>query len=221
MLHYGKGPEWGGCVRHALLVQGGWEGHQPLAVAELLASLLREEGVATHISDTLDSFCDESLMAKVDLIVPVWTMGTITSEQLQPLLAAVHRGVGLAGCHGGLGDAFRGEPEFQYMVGGQWVAHPGNDGVTYDVDIVNPAHPLTDGMEGFSVCSEQYYMHVDPDIEVLATTTFFNRVRMPVAWTKTYGSGRVFYCSLGHQAHIVAMPPVSLMMRRGMVWATK
>jgi len=208
-------------VRHALLVQGGWEGHQPLAVAELLASLLREEGVATHISDTLDSFCDESLMAKVDLIVPVWTMGTITSEQLQPLLAAVHRGVGLAGCHGGLGDAFRGEPEFQYMVGGQWVAHPGNDGVTYDVDIVNPAHPLTDGMEGFSVCSEQYYMHVDPDIEVLATTTFFNRVRMPVAWTKTYGSGRVFYCSLGHQAHIVAMPPVSLMMRRGMVWATK
>lgn len=208
-------------MRHALLVQGGWEGHEPLAVADLLSSLLREEGFTTHMSDTLDSFCDESLMARLDLIVPVWTMGTITSEQLQPLLAAVQRGVGLAGCHGGLGDAFRGEPEFQYMVGGQWVAHPGNDGVTYEVDIVNSAHPLTHGMDSFTVCSEQYYMHVDPGIEVLATTTFFGRVRMPVAWTKTYGSGRVFYCSLGHQANIVAMPPVSLMMRRGMVWAAK
>jgi type 1 glutamine amidotransferase len=43
-------------------MQGGWEGHEPLVVADLLANLLREEGFITHIFDTLDSFCDESLM---------------------------------------------------------------------------------------------------------------------------------------------------------------
>ena len=42
---------------------------------------------------------------------------------------------------------------------------------------------------------------------------------MPVVWTKTYGAGRVFYSSLGHQANIVALPQVLTMMARGMRWA--
>lgn len=208
-------------MRQALIVQGGWDGHQPQEVAEILAALLRNEEFSVEISDTLDRLCDEEKLCTLDLIVPVWTMGQISPEQLNPLLHAVQSGVGIAGCHGGLGDSFRNEPEFQYMVGGQWVAHPGNDGVRYQVQIVDRNHPLTAGMNDFAVCSEQYYMHVDPAIDVLATTTFRDSIHMPVAWTKTYGAGRVYYCSLGHQANIVAMPEVSMLMQRGMAWAAK
>ncbi|MGZ9583647.1 ThuA domain-containing protein [Paenibacillus marinisediminis] len=207
--------------KHALIVQGGWDGHQPQEVAELLAGVLQEEGFEVHISNTLDSFKTEDL-SSMNLIVPCWTMGEIASDQLEPLLRAVHEhGVGIAGCHGGMGDSFRKETEYQYMVGGQWVAHPGNDGVVYQVHIKDHEHEITAGMQDFTVVSEQYYMHVDPAIHVLADTVFHGHVHMPVAWTKQYGAGKVFYCSLGHQADIVAMPETLGMMRRGMKWAAK
>lgn len=207
-------------MKRALIVQGGWQGHQPKEVADILAGLLCEEGFDTEISDTLDSFLDEEKVAALDLIVPCWTMGTITKEQLTPLLGAVRSGCGIAGLHGGMGDAFRNETEFQYMVGGQWVAHPGNDGVHYTVRIKDKDHPLMAGLEDFEVVSEKYYMHVDPANRVLAVTDFGD-VEMPVVWTKSYGEGRVFYCSLGHQTDIVAMPEVMTIMRRGMVWAAR
>ncbi|WP_409346056.1 ThuA domain-containing protein [Paenibacillus sp. MBLB4367] len=152
-------------------------------------------------------------------------MGTITREQLGGLLKAVKSGVGIAGCHGGMADSFRNETEFQFMVGGQWVAHPGNNGTRYTVNLGD--HPLVAGIGDFEVVSEKYYMHVDPAIDVYATTTFEGfgpdgqDVVMPVIWTKKYGEGRVFYCSLGHDADVVSMPQVLTIMRRGMVWASK
>jgi len=212
-------------MRKALIVWGGWEGHQPEEVAKLLGGLLTEEGFEVELSDTLDSFKDSEKLGSLSLLVPVWTMGSIMKEQLHPLLEAVRGGLGIAGCHGGMGDAFRNETEYQFMVGGQWVAHPGNDGVRYTVNLNE--HPLTEGIGDFEVCTEQYYMHVDPAVEVHATTTFAAYgpngadVRMPVVWTKTYGLGKVYYCSLGHQAEIVRLPQVSELMRRGMVWAAQ
>jgi len=92
------------------------------------------------------------------------------------------------------------------------------------VHIVNPNHPLTRGMHDFKVTSEQYYMHVDPIIEVLATTIFpdYGSVVMPVAWTKTYGQGRVFYSSLGHVAQVFDQNPQILqLMTNGMIWAAQ
>ncbi|TYP79806.1 ThuA domain-containing protein [Paenibacillus methanolicus] len=207
-------------MRNALIVWGGWDGHQPKEVGEIFADLLRKESFDVTVSDSLDAFADAELMAKQDLIVPVWTMGTITKEQLKPLLDAVNGGCGIAGCHGGMGDSFRNEVEFQHMVGGQWVAHPGNDGVRYMVNMVSEDEPLTAGIGDFEVCSEQYYMHVDPAIKVHATTSFGD-VKMPVVWTKTWGSGRVYYNSLGHQADIVAMPQTLELMRRGFLWAAR
>lgn len=205
----------------ALIVWGGWDGHQPEEVAGLLGKVLREERYDVEISNTLDSLADADKLATIDLIVPVWTMGTITEQQLAPFLHAVKEGgTGVAGCHGGMADAFRSETEYQYMVGGQWVAHPGNDGVTYEVNMTDANDPLTEGIGNFTVVSEQYYMHVDPAIRVHATTNF-GEVKMPVVWTKTYGTGRVYYCTLGHQADIVAMPQTLELMRRGMLWATR
>jgi type 1 glutamine amidotransferase len=207
--------------KQAFIVWGGWDGHQPEEVAGIFAGLLREEGFGVEVSDTLDSFKDAERLAGVDLIVPVWTMGKIESDQLEPLIAAVKEGgTGIAGCHGGMGDSFRNEVEYQYMVGGQWVAHPGNDGVTYTVRIKDRGHLLTEDMDDFVVVSEKYYMHVDPAINVHAVTDFGD-VEMPVVWTKTYGAGKVYYNSLGHQANIVRMPETLELMRRGLLWATR
>ena len=208
-------------MKRALIVWGGWHGHEPEEVAGILGGLLRDVNYEVEISDTLDIFLDEEKLERVDLIIPIWTMGTIEKEQLQPLLHAVKEGgTGIAGCHGGMIDSFRNEVEYQYMVGGQWVAHPGNDGVTYEVNMVSSTHPLTQGIEDFMVVSEKYYVHVDPTIQVHATTSFAD-VKMPVVWTKHYGKGKVYHCTLGHVANIVRMPQVLELMKRGMVWATR
>ncbi len=212
----------------ALVVYGGWDGHQPKEVAAIYTSMLERNGFAVTVSDTLDAYATEDL-STYRLIVPIWTMGTITPEQLNPLLAAVKGGVGLAGCHGGMCDSFRAETEYQFMTGGQWVSHPGDNGVTYTVDIRVPDHFITSGSPNtFTVVSEQYYMHVDPAVHVLATTRFpvadgphvrNGVVDMPVVWTKWYGDGRVSYNGLGHDTTVVSQPEVLRLLERGCLWA--
>jgi hypothetical protein len=204
----------------ALIVQGGWQGHEPKQVAEILAGKLRENKFQVEIFDTLDALKDQAKLEALDLIVPLWTMGKIEGAQLQPLLAAVRSGVGLGGVHGGMCDAFRDQTEYQFMCGGQWVAHPGGAGVTYAVRITDVPSPITLGIKEFTVTSEQYYMHVDPAVTVLATT-HFGDVVMPVVWTKTYGKGRVFYCSIGHNAAAVRQPEVLTLVTRGLLWAAE
>jgi len=205
----------------ALIVYGGWQGHEPEQVARILAGALTEHGVAVELSDSLDALCDEQKLLDLDLIVPEWTMGTIEKEQLHPLLRAVEQGVGLAGLHGGMGDSFRNETDYQFMVGGQWVAHPGGV-IDYRVHIVDHADPITAGLDHFDMHSEQYYMHVDPSNHVLATTTFeCNGCTMPVAWKRMFGQGRVFYSSLGHVAKDLDVPQALIIMTRGMLWVAK
>jgi len=207
----------------ALIIQGGWDGHAPRAFAEAYEEMLRDEGFSVEIASSLDVLRDE--LHGLSLIVPIWTMGTISEEQLRGLLDAVAGRVGLAGFHGGAGDAFRGAPEYQWMVGGQFVAHP--DGIKdYEVTIVDRESPITRGLADFRVTSEQYYMHVDPSNHVLATTVFHPEtapwaegVVMPVAWTRRWGAGAVFYCSIGHAVTELDVPEVRTMQRRGMLWA--
>ncbi len=205
-------------MKKALIVQGGWDGHKPKEISDILAGQLRKNDFEVTISDTLDAYRDLTL-TDFNLIVPNWTMGTIKPEQLKPVLAAVESGVGLAGLHGGMCDSFRNETEWQYMTGGQWVAHPGNDGAHYSVHFDGAKSPITEGLPDFEVTTEQYYMHVDPANTVLATTRF-GSVVMPVVWTKSWGKGRVFYSSLGHRPDVVAMEPVITLMTRGMLWAS-
>jgi len=214
--------------RKALIVWGGWDGHQPREVAEIFRDVLTKENFDVEMSDTLDAFLGAEKLRRLSLIVPVWTMGKITNEQVKPVLEAVQGGVGIAGCHGGMCDSFRENTEWQFMTGGQWVAHPGNDGVKYRVKIGPAKNPITEGMADFEVSSEQYYMHVDPAVKILATTRFptadgphvgNGQVDMPVVWTKMFGKGRVYYNSLGHQANIVSIPAVLELMRRGFLWA--
>ncbi|MBN8526863.1 MAG: ThuA domain-containing protein, partial [Planctomycetes bacterium] len=206
---------------------GGWEGHQPKQCVDLFAPLLREQGYELTITDSLDIYLDQPFMRSLDLVVPVWTMSTITKEQEQGLLGAVAGGVGIAGWHGGMADSFRNNPEYQFMVGGQWVAHPGNI-IDYTVNITDRGDPIMHGLSDFRMHSEQYYMHVDPAVQVLATTTFtgehapwIDGVVMPVVWKKRWGAGRVFYSSLGHVASDFEVPEAREITCRGMLWASR
>ncbi|QYM80382.1 ThuA domain-containing protein [Horticoccus luteus] len=216
-------------MKKALIFQGGWDGHQPRQCADLFATKLTERGFAVEVADSLTVLNDAERLRELSLIVPLWTCGTLTAEQETNLVAAVEKGgVGLGGFHGGMGDAFRGAISYQWMVGGQFLAHPDNV-KDYTINIVRPDDPITRGIPDFKVRSEQYYMLVDPRNEVLATTThqsvsatWTNGVVMPFVWKKPHGAGRVFYAAMGHQlAEFHDHPEQLEITLRGMVWAAR
>lgn len=218
-------------MKKALIFQGGWDGHEPQLTSARFARLLRKNGFEVDIEDNLECLDDLDRLMSLDLIVACWTMGTIDHKYVQNISKAVASGVGLAGCHGGMCDSFREDTEWQFITGGQWISHPGGDGVRYTVNIRHGSSPIIEGLEDFDVCSEHYYLHVDPAIEVLATTRFpvvtyyhiSNKpVDMPVVWTKYWGNGRVFYTSLGHHDDVFdKAPSANILMERGMLWAAE
>lgn len=213
-------------MREAMIVWGGWDGHDPEECAAIYRRWLHEDGFSVRVETDSEAFADPAIHS-LSLIVPVFTMSTISKPAAVNLAKAVESGVGLAGHHGGMGDAFRDAVDYQFIVGGQWVAHPG-DIIDYRVNITKPEDPIMQGLTDFDYTSEQYYMHVDPANEVLATTTFSGEhaywtkgVVMPVAWKRQYGQGRVFYCALGHKASEFELPEMATMIRRGMNWAAR
>ena len=213
-------------MKKALIVWGGWAGHEPEQCADIIRDFLQEDGFSVELSNTTTAFADPAIR-DLSLIVPIFTMSKIAKEEIANLYAAIEGGVGLAGYHGGMGDAFRECVEYQFMVGGQWVAHPGNI-IDYTVDVTRPDDPVMEGIASFPYQSEQYYMHVDPSNEVLATTTFSGEhawwikgVTIPVVWKRKHGDGRVFYSSLGHQAKEFEVPEMRTILRRGMNWAAR
>ena len=212
--------------KSALIVWGGWEGHTPERSARLVGELLAGHGFEVAIEATTEAFADAALGA-FDLIVPAITMSRIEREELTNLLAAVRAGTGIAGFHGLMCDTFRNEPDYQFMTGGQWVAHPGNI-IDYTVNVTRPDDPVMSGIGDFPYRSEQYYMHFDPSVEVLATTTFkgdiFDEIEgvvMPVVWKRRFGKGRVFYSSLGHVAEEFQVPQMRTILERGALWAAR
>lgn len=214
-------------IKNILMFWGGWEGHQPKACVDCFAPSLEESGHAVFIEDSLDALNDPVRLRSFDLIVPCWTMGVLTPEQESNLCKAVEEGAGIGGWHGGMGDAFRDSTQYQFMVGGQFAAHPGNI-LDYDVRITAQDHPIVTGIPGFRMHSEQYYLHVDPSNNVLAETTFsgdhcpwIDGCVMPVAWTRVYGKGRVFYSALGHAPEDFDVPECFEMTRRGLLWAIR
>lgn len=218
-------------MKKAIVVQGGWDGHEPKLVSARFAGILEKEGFSVEIFDSLDCFANLEKLMELDLIVSCWTMGEINREYTMNVAKAIGAGVGLAGCHGGMCDSFRQDTEWQFITGGQWVSHPGGDGIEYIVNITSSSNPITRGITDFPVKSEHYYLHIDPAVEVLATTRFpivpyyhiSNKpVDMPVAWTKMWGNGRVFYNSLGHHDDVFDnSPSAQEIMRRGMLWAAE
>jgi type 1 glutamine amidotransferase len=212
--------------RSALILWGGWEGHQPEQCAKIVQSMLAEDGFQVTKENDLQILV-KSEPGKFDLIVPIISMGSITEEQGKALTSAVEGGTGLAGFHGGMADSFRHNTHYQFMTGGQFVAHPGNI-INYRVNIVDRSDPITAGLDDFDYWSEQYYMHVDPNNHVLATTTFSGEhafwvagAKMPVVWKRQHGNGKVFFSALGHVASEFSVKEMRTILQRGMLWAAR
>lgn len=210
----------------ALIVWGGWEGHTPERSANIIKNSLEGEGFHITMETETEVFSDPNL-GDFDLIIPAITMSIIEKEELSNLLKTIRAGTGIAGFHGLMCDSFRNEPDYQFMTGGQWVAHPG-DIIDYSVQIIKPHDPIMKGITDFAYRSEQYYMHFDPSNEILATTTFrdtafdeINGVEMPVVWKRRYGLGRVFFSALGHVAEEFEVHQMKKIIERGALWATR
>lgn len=216
--------------KKALIVWGGWDGHVPDKMAEFFEEMLLEENYDVTVSNSLESFSDVEKLKEYDLIVPCITMEKVEEAWADNVCSAVVAGTGIAGCHGGMCDTFREHANWQFMTGGQFVAHPGEDGTEYEVCIEQTDNELVQGLDDFTVCSEQYYMHIDPAIEVLAYTMFpvadgphtpNGKCKMPVAWTKRWGEGKVYYNALGHTPENINSGTALEMIRRGLLWATR
>ncbi|MBX2963097.1 MAG: ThuA domain-containing protein [Cyclobacteriaceae bacterium] len=213
--------------KRILFTHGGWDGHEPQKFVDYLVPWMKEEGADVQLSKSLDVYTDKTLMNSIDLVVQIFTMSQISKEQEVGLLEAIKvNGTGIAGWHGGLCDAFRNNTEYQYMTGGQWVSHPGGI-INYSVRITDHEDAVTHDLNDFPMTSEQYYMHIDPNVKVLATTRFtgehdpwIESSVIPVAWKKTYGKGRIFYTSLGHNLkHLTDQPQATTLLKRGIQWA--
>ncbi|MEV7341085.1 ThuA domain-containing protein [Streptomyces sp. NPDC093544] len=214
--------------RRALVVRGGWEGHQPITITDLFLPFLKDQGYAVETSESLDVYEDADLLAATDLIVQCWSMGEITREQSDGLVAAVRAGTGLAGWHGGIVDSFRGDVGYQLLTGGQFLMHPPGFH-DHDVHLVpeRADHPVVRGLSDFRVHTEQYWLSTDPLIDVLATTTFEpdeerdRTVVMPAVWTRNCGAGRVFVSAVGHKPDDFDVPEVRTLTERGLLWASR
>jgi uncharacterized protein len=212
-------------AKRALLVRGGWEGHDPVSTTDRYAAVLTDRGYEVTTSETLDAYLAD--LSAVDLVVQSWSMGAVTDDQLAGLLGAVRAGTGFAGWHGGIVDAFRDRPAYHLLTGGQFIHHH-RDFVHYAVRPV-AGHPIMADLEAFEVHSEQYYVHADPGNEVLAETDYLpdpdraeiGTPTMPVTWVRQHGAGRVFVTTIGHRMADLELPAVHEMITRGLLWATR
>lgn len=204
---------------HILILYGGWEGHTPHESAERIAGSVQRRGARVTMRDSLSPLARLSDSGPVDAIVPIWTMGRLSPEEERGLTSAIEAGVGLAGFHA-MCDAFRESTAYQFMCGGQFVAHPGNLLPSWRVRIRDREHPITRCLDDFDMKNtERYYLHVDPTNHLLADTRFEAGFDMPVAWTRSFGRGRVFYASVGHTHRDFEVPEALELATRGILWS--
>ncbi|OPF81735.1 hypothetical protein VT50_0208680 [Streptomyces antioxidans] len=218
-------------MTRALYLYGGWPGHNPYGVAQWTRAVL--DGLGFDVTESNDIFVLDQDLTGYDLIVNNWNNAllseTLTPSQEAALLGAVEAGTGFVSWHGG-GAAFRGSVMYHLMLGADVFYHPAGEGVRhpYPLYVVDHDHPVTHGIEDFDAASEQYYMNVDPRNHVLLETVFDGAhmpwlagQRMPQAWTKEWGDGRVFYSALGHYLEDLTHEPVARLVRQGLVWASR
>lgn len=213
-------------MKHALVVWGGLDLHEPEAGAEVIRELLAPEGFEVTLSSDYAALGAPDI-GRYDLIVPQVTGGELDREDSIRLEQAVRAGSGLAGFHHGLATSFPGNMRFRFMASVTFAGHPGNV-ITYRVDPVGN-DPIMAGIGSFEHVSEQYYLHLDPAVtEVLATTTFDGThaewrkgVVMPQVIKSSYGRARVFYSALGHRAAELDKPEIRTILKRGLLWAAR
>lgn len=228
--------------KNALVVRGGWDGHQPVETTELFIPYLKDNGYNVRVEEGPAVYADAEYMATVDLIVQCNTMTTIEKAEFEGLRAAIEAGTGMAGWHGGIADSYRNNSDYMHLIGGQFACHPGkhpdecegeqsDNYVPYTVNMTPAAatHPITEGIADFDLVTEQYWVLADSYIDVLATTTqkvrewdpWHREVTSPAIWTRIWGKGRIFVATPGHNVDILEDPNVKTIVERGMLWASR
>ncbi len=226
----------------ALVVRGGWDGHQPVEATELFIPFLKDNGYDVRIEESTKIYADAEYMAGVDLIMQCMTMTTIEKDEFEGLRTAVENGTGMAGWHGGIADSYRNTSDYLHLIGGQFACHPGkhpdeltggqpDNYVPYTVNMLPAAadHPITRGIGDFDLVTEQYWVLTDEYIDVLATTTQkvrewdpWNReVTSPAIWTRQWGQGRIFVATPGHNTDVLKDSNVRTIIERGLLWASR
>jgi type 1 glutamine amidotransferase len=229
--------------RSALIVRGGWEGHDPVEATDAFIPFLEKNGFAVRIEDSPAVYADAEAMSTVDLILQCMTMSEARNDEVAGLRAAVARGAGFTGWHGGIADSYRASPDYLQLVGGQFATHPSkepsaltgdgpeNNYLTYSVEITDlgRTHPITAGLGDFELTTEQYWVLHDSLIDVLATTThpvqswheWHRPIVSPAIWTRLWGEGRIVVSTPGHSVDILRHPTVRTVIERGMLWAAR
>jgi len=231
-----------GTRRNALVVRGGWEGHEPVAATDSFVPFLQQSGFDVRVEDSPAVYADPAVMTATDLVLQCVTMSSIEDAALTGLRTAVDAGTGLAGWHGGVVDSYRSSASYLQLMGGQFAEHPGKPaqerrGVAADnfvphrieLTAAGREHPVTSGVEDFELTTEQYWVLADDYNDVLATTTQAVRpgdpwtrpVTSPAVWTRQWGRGRIFVCTPGHSLDVLADPRVRGIIERGLLWAAR
>ncbi|WP_166996631.1 ThuA domain-containing protein [Paramicrobacterium fandaimingii] len=229
--------------RQALIVRGGWDGHQPVETTNSVIPFLEQNGFDVRVEESTAVYTESDYLATVDLIVQTNTMNTIADDELRGLIRAVRAGTGLGGWHGGIADSYRNSADYLHMVGGQFAHHAAkapkdqlageqaDNYVTHTVNIVSERsdHPIVAGLDDFELTTEQYWVLSDSYNDVLATTTVASRdfdawsapVTTPTVWTRQWGAGRIFVCTAGHRLEVLDNPNVRTIVERGLLWAAR
>jgi type 1 glutamine amidotransferase len=226
----------------ALIVRGGWDGHQPVETTDSVLPFLEEHGYDIRVEDSPAVYADAEYMAGVDLVVQINTMNTIEKDELAGLIAAVTAGTGLAGWHGGIADSYRNSADYLQLIGGQFAHHAGkhpserigeqsDNYLRHTINIApeKAEHPIVAGIADFELVTEQYWVLSDSYNDVLATTTvearefdpWHHSFVTPAVWTRLWGKGRIFVSTAGHRLEVLDDPNVRTIVERGLLWASR
>jgi len=226
-------------VSHALatIERLGYESGAYVTFIRTDSQLITKSTIERHDPRTPDSGAD--IKAKnLHYFDAIFFMGTgegdLTDQQKKDLLAFVHDdGKGFIGAHTG-DDAYFTWPAFGEMVGGYFDNHPWG---VFDAPIIveDPEFPAMKAFPRVFTIRDEIYVHKAPysrdKIHVLARLDVkkldFSKAKdlhrtdndFPVAWTKSYGKGRVFYSTFGHLAETWDNPAVQKMYFEAIKWA--
>lgn len=217
---------------HALIASGGGRYADPWHpfpdTSRAIADLLTEGGWTVQVDEDVDGALTR--LAGVDLLVvnagDPWR--SVEGQRFalpaasEGLTAALAAGTGVLAVHAAV-SSLRDYPVWRHTIAGDWVPerswHPEISEAT--IDVVDPDHPVTAGIESFTLWDERYTdLDVDLDVQVLAVHEEGGR-RHPLLWVRDLPTGRVAVSLLGHDERSFASAPHRRLLQQAAGWAAR
>jgi uncharacterized protein len=154
----------------------------------------------------------------------------MSDAQKAALLDFVRSGGGFIGVHSAT-DTFYEWPDYGRLIGGYFNEHPWRQKVT--VTVAEPKSPLVGFLppsfaisdeiyqiRDFDAAGSQVLLRLDPSsVDLKAPNVRPQPYGWPLAWTRPYGQGRVFYTALGHEEAVWRDPRYQLILANAITWA--